>query len=154
MPGDWTECLPCCLETLAQLQGSCGELASAPLGGKTQPCHCCVQCLLRLYTLNFRISNQLFCMLLNDSRWGIQTEVGALNCGHHHFGLPISGAAVSIGVKAHSTRGVASSWALAQGAILTDICRAAGWVTPDRLARFYNLCVESVSAWALQGNTI
>ncbi|XDV17130.1 hypothetical protein PO909_016543 [Leuciscus waleckii] len=36
-----------------------------------------------------------------------------------------------LGVTAHSTRSVASSWALAHGASLTDICRAAGWATPN-----------------------
>jgi len=36
-----------------------------------------------------------------------------------------------LGVTAHSTRSVASSWALAHGASLADICRAAGWATPN-----------------------
>ncbi len=50
---------------------------------------------------------------------------------------------------AHSTRGVSSSWALAQGASLTDICRAAGWATPNTFARFYSLRVEPVSSHVL-----
>ncbi len=45
-------------------------------------------------------------------------------------------------LRAHSTRGVASSWALARGASLTDIFRAAGWATPNTFARFYSLRVE------------
>ncbi|XDV31836.1 hypothetical protein PO909_002785 [Leuciscus waleckii] len=49
-----------------------------------------------------------------------------------------------LGVTAHSTRSVASSWALAHGASLTDICRTAGWATPNTFARFYNLRVEPV----------
>ncbi|KAI2646504.1 hypothetical protein H4Q32_024931 [Labeo rohita] len=53
------------------------------------------------------------------------------------------------GLQAHSTRTVASSWALAQGASLTDICRAAGWVTPNTFARFYSLSVEPVSSRVL-----
>ncbi|XP_073699777.1 complement factor H-like [Garra rufa] len=36
-----------------------------------------------------------------------------------------------LGVRAYSTRGVSSSWYLAHGASLADICRAAGWVTPN-----------------------
>ncbi|KAL0163759.1 hypothetical protein M9458_039512, partial [Cirrhinus mrigala] len=44
---------------------------------------------------------------------------------------------------------VASSYALAHGASLADICRAAGWVTPNTFARFYNLCVETVSSRVL-----
>ncbi|XDV25906.1 hypothetical protein PO909_029732 [Leuciscus waleckii] len=52
-------------------------------------------------------------------------------------------------LRAHSTRSVASSWALAQGASLTDICRAAGWATPNTFARFYSLRVEPVSSRVL-----
>ncbi len=44
-----------------------------------------------------------------------------------------------LGVRAHSTRSVASSHALAHGASLADICRAVGWATPNTFARFYNL---------------
>ncbi|KAG1925191.1 zinc finger BED domain-containing protein [Pimephales promelas] len=54
-----------------------------------------------------------------------------------------------LGVTAHSTRSVASSWALAHGASLTDICRAAGWATPNTFARFYNLRIEPVSTHVL-----
>jgi len=43
--------------------------------------------------------------------------------------------------RAHSTRIVASSWALAHVASLADICRAVGWATPYTFTRFYNLCV-------------
>ncbi len=49
-----------------------------------------------------------------------------------------------LGVRAHSTRGVASSWALARGASIADICKAAGWATPNTFARFYNLRIEPV----------
>ncbi len=34
-------------------------------------------------------------------------------------------------VRAHSTRSVAFSYALAHGTSLADICRAAGWTTPN-----------------------
>ncbi len=54
-----------------------------------------------------------------------------------------------LGVRAHSTRSVASSHALAHGASLADICRAEGWVTPNTFARFYNLRVEPVSSRVL-----
>ncbi len=46
------------------------------------------------------------------------------------------GVSCPLRLRAHSTRGVASSWALARGASLTDICRAAGWATPNTFARF------------------
>ncbi len=54
-----------------------------------------------------------------------------------------------LGVRAHSTRSVASSHALAHGASLADICRAAGWATPNTFARFNNLRVEPVSSRVL-----
>ncbi len=54
-----------------------------------------------------------------------------------------------LGGRAHSTRSVASSHALAHGASLVDICRAAGWATPSTYARFYNLRVEPVSSRVL-----
>ncbi len=54
-----------------------------------------------------------------------------------------------MGVRAHSTRSVASSYALAHGASLADICRAAGWATPNTFARFYSLRVEPVSSRVL-----
>ncbi|CAM4548218.1 unnamed protein product [Leuciscus chuanchicus] len=36
-----------------------------------------------------------------------------------------------IGVKAHSTRGMASSWAWSSGIALQNICMAAGWASPS-----------------------
>ncbi len=54
-----------------------------------------------------------------------------------------------LGVRAHSTRCVAPSHALAHGASLADICRAAGWATPNTFARFYNLRVKPVSSRVL-----
>ncbi len=52
----------------------------------------------------------------------------------------------------HSTRGVVSSWALARGISLEDICRAAGWATTNMFARFYSLCVKPVSSCVLTSN--
>ncbi len=54
-----------------------------------------------------------------------------------------------LGVRAHFTRSVASSHPLAHGASLADICRAAGWATPNTFTRFYNLRVEPVSSRVL-----
>ncbi len=54
-----------------------------------------------------------------------------------------------LGVRAHSTWSVASFYALAHSASLADICRAAGWVTPNTFTRFYNLRVEPVSSCVL-----
>ncbi len=40
----------------------------------------------------------------------------------------------------------------ARGASLADICRAAGWATPNTFARFYSLRVEPVSSCVLTSN--
>ncbi len=62
---------------------------------------------------------------------------------------PSQGELCTLGVRAHSTRNVASSHALAHGASLADICRAAGWATPNTFTRFYSLRVEPVSSRVL-----
>ncbi len=46
-------------------------------------------------------------------------------------------------IRAHSTRGVASSTALFRGVTLEDICMAAGWSSPHAFVRFYNLDVNT-----------
>ncbi|KAI2645919.1 tRNA N6-adenosine threonylcarbamoyltransferase [Labeo rohita] len=55
-------------------------------------------------------------------------------------------------LQAHSTRSVASSLALVRGTSLTDICRGAGWATPNTFSRFYSLRVEPVSSCVLTSN--
>ncbi len=49
----------------------------------------------------------------------------------------------SLSLRAHSTRGVASSQALFRGVPLEDICVAAGWSSPHTFVRFYNLDVDT-----------
>ncbi len=44
-----------------------------------------------------------------------------------------------IGVRAHSTRGIASSWAWSREVAISEICEAAGWSSPSTFVRFYNL---------------
>ncbi len=46
-------------------------------------------------------------------------------------------------LRAHSTRGVASSWALARGASQADICRAAGWCLLGSIA-----CVSKAASFS------
>ncbi len=79
--------------------------------------------------------------LPSPSRWLIRT----IRLGYYQA----QGVPCPLRLRAHSTRGVASSWALARGASLTDICRAAGWATPNTFARFYSLRVEPVSSRVL-----
>ncbi|CAM4648922.1 unnamed protein product [Leuciscus chuanchicus] len=52
-----------------------------------------------------------------------------------------------IGVKAHSTRGMASSWAWSSGIALQDICMAAGWASPSTFIRLGQL-QEAVDAYS------
>lgn len=49
------------------------------------------------------------------------------------------------GLRAHSTRGLAASWALFRGLSVQDICAAASWSTPHTFARFYRLDVTAPS---------
>ena len=53
------------------------------------------------------------------------------------------GAPVPPGVRAHSTRGVAASWALWRGASLASICSAATWSSQSTFTRFYRLNVAA-----------
>ncbi len=50
-----------------------------------------------------------------------------------------------LGVKAHSTRNVATSKAFLAGVPMQDICNAAGWSTPLMFFRFYDLDLRGSS---------
>lgn len=52
------------------------------------------------------------------------------------------GLASLLGVRAHSTRGMASSQALFRDSSLEDICVAAGWSSPNTFSKFYSLDVR------------
>ena len=47
------------------------------------------------------------------------------------------------GLRAHSTRGLAASWALFRGVSVQDICAAASWSSPLTFVRFYRLDVSA-----------
>lgn len=68
-------------------------------------------------------------------------------------GMALAYASISlqcpIGVRAHSTRGMASSWAWFSGVSIGDICAAAGWSLPSTTTRFYNLEVPVLQAQIL-----
>nr|XP_055041679.1 uncharacterized protein LOC129429181 [Misgurnus anguillicaudatus] len=49
------------------------------------------------------------------------------------------------GLRAHSTRGMATSWALFRGVSVQDICSAASWATLHTFVRFYRLDVSEPS---------
>ncbi|KAI2657031.1 hypothetical protein H4Q32_021090 [Labeo rohita] len=106
---------------------------------------------LRIYvdrTRHFRRTEQLFVCFGGQQKGNAVSKqrlahwvVDAISLSYQNQGEPCP-----LGVRAHSTRSVASSYALAHGASLADICRAAGWATPNTFARFYNLRVEAVSS--------
>ena len=58
------------------------------------------------------------------------------------------------GLRAHSTRGVATPWALFRGVSVQDICAVASWATPHTFVRFYRLDVSgpSVAQAVLEAN--
>ncbi|KAL0149460.1 hypothetical protein M9458_055248 [Cirrhinus mrigala] len=109
---------------------------------------------LRMYvdhTRHFRRTEQLFVCFGGQQKGNAVSKqrlahwvVNAISLSYQNQGEPCP-----LGVHAHSTRSVASSYALAHGASLADICRAAGWATPNTFARFYNLRVEAVSSRVL-----
>ncbi|KAL0147994.1 hypothetical protein M9458_056721, partial [Cirrhinus mrigala] len=110
---------------------------------------------LRIYvdrTRSFRCSEQLFVCFGGQQKGNAVSKqrlthwvVDAITLAYQLQGEPCP-----LGVRAHSTRSVASSWALAHGASLVDICRAAGWATPNTFTKFYNFRVEPVSSQVLR----
>lgn len=46
------------------------------------------------------------------------------------------------GLRAHSTRGMATSWGYSRGMSLEQICASASWASPSTFIRFYNLDVS------------
>ncbi len=105
-------------------------------------------------TQSFRTSDQLFvCHGGRQKGKAVSKQrmahwiVDAITLAYQAQGVPCP-----FRLRAHSTRSVASSWALARGASLTDIYRAAGWATPNTFARFYSLRVEPVSSCVLTSN--
>ena len=52
-----------------------------------------------------------------------------------------AGAEVPAALKAHSTRGVSTSWALSKGVSIDEICAAANWSSPSTFATYYHLDV-------------
>ena len=53
----------------------------------------------------------------------------------------ISDRPVPSGIRCHSTRSVATSWAALRGVPLRDICLAASWASPSTFTRFYRVNV-------------
>ncbi len=96
---------------------------------------------LRIYferSAPFRRTEQLFVSFGNRAKGHPVTKqrlskwiVDAVMLAYSSLGLQCP-----IGVRAHSTRGIASSWAWSSGVSITEICAAAGLATPSTLLGF------------------
>ncbi len=107
-------------------------------------------------TQSFRTSEQLFvCYEGQQKRKAVSKQrmahwiVDAITLAYEAQGVPCP-----IRLRAHSTRSVALSWAMARGASLADIYRAACWATPKMFTRFYSLRVEPVSSCVFSPQTV
>ncbi|KAL0161520.1 hypothetical protein M9458_045245, partial [Cirrhinus mrigala] len=90
---------------------------------------------LRMYierSAPFRQSDQLFVCFGGRNKGHPVTKqrlsrwiVDAITLAYSSLGLECP-----VGVRAHSTRGVASSWAWSSGVSIAEICAAAGWASP------------------------
>ncbi|XP_051815406.1 uncharacterized protein LOC127537286 [Acanthochromis polyacanthus] len=104
-------------------------------------------CIYMDRTKGFRKSNQLFIS------WAPSHKGRALTrqCLSHWVVEAIILAYESRGLqpperlRAHSTRGMATSWALFKGTSVRDICAAASWASPHTFIRYYRLDVTETS---------
>lgn len=55
----------------------------------------------------------------------------------------LAGQVLPPGLRCHSTRSVATSWALLKGVPMEDICAAASWAGPNTFTRFYSVNVAT-----------
>ncbi len=109
---------------------------------------------LRIYferSAPFRHTEQLFVSFGNRTKGHLVMKqrlskwiVDAVMLAYSSLGLQCP-----IGVRAHSTRGIASSWAYSSGVSITEICAVAGWATSSTFARFYNLDIPALQARVL-----
>ena len=114
--------------------------------------HClCPVRALRLYTgrtKESRTTNQLFVSYKPGLRHGpigraslSRWIVEAIKEAYASVGAPVPEA-----LRAHSTRGVSTSWAISRGASVQEICGAANWVNPSTFVTYYCLDVPASSA--------
>ncbi|KAL6479143.1 hypothetical protein MHYP_G00125760 [Metynnis hypsauchen] len=70
------------------------------------------------------------------SHWIVEAIALAYKC---------KGSQLPEGLRAHSTRGMATSWALFRGVSVLDLCTAASWASGNTFVRFYRLDVTGPS---------
>ncbi|KAK0147854.1 hypothetical protein N1851_012468 [Merluccius polli] len=103
---------------------------------------------LRVYvslTTSMRRSEQLFLCYGGPKKGRALSKqrlshwvVDAITQAYRHSGRPLPS-----GVRCHSTRAVATSWAALRGVPLQDICDAASWASPTTFSRFYRVNVAT-----------
>lgn len=101
----------------------------------------CLVCALRVYldrTSSFRKSNQLFIS------WALSSPSGKPISKQHLSHWLVEAISLAYeskrlqpeGLRAHSTSGVAASWALFKGVSLQDMCATASWASPRTFFRY------------------
>ncbi len=101
---------------------------------------------LRVYiehSASYRKSEQLFVVFSNWAKGGPVTSQGISRWLVDDITLAYSslGLQCPIGVRAHSTRAIPSSWARSSGVSISEICEA-----PFTFVRFYNLDIPALQA--------
>lgn len=136
--------------------------SAAPVtdGGRADTLLCPVRA-LRFYVMATAASRQSDCLFVCHSghrrgqalskqrlsKWIVDTV---------SYAYTSSGRQVPCGVRGHSTRSVATSWAALRGVPLPDICAAASWASSCTFARFYRINVAthgSLAVATLSGST-
>ena len=122
--------------------------ALPPAGTGSEDLSLCPVRALKTYvdrSASWRESDQLFVCFGHKNRGHAVTKqrmshwlVEAISLAYEARGL-----ASPLGVKAHSTRAVASSQAALSGSSMADICAAAGWSSPNTFIKFYSLDVRT-----------
>ncbi|KAK5882516.1 hypothetical protein CesoFtcFv8_021095 [Champsocephalus esox] len=110
----------------------------------------CPDCALRTYmdrSKEFRCNDQLFVSWANPQKGKPVTRqrlshwtVEAIALAYTSQGLQ-----APTGLRAYSTHGLATSWALFKGVSIQDICAAASWSSSLTFVRFYRLDVSAPS---------
>ncbi len=101
---------------------------------------------LRIYIEHsgpFRQSEQLCACFGGRTKLSIWI-IDAITLAYSSFGQ-----LCPMGARAHSTRGIVSSWAWSSDVSIAEICVAAVWASPSTFARFYNLEVPALQAHVL-----
>lgn len=136
---------------IVTIQAFCPEEDSNSV---SQKCALCPVHALRSYvnrTSQFRTSEQLFACYAGAKKGSALSKQRLSHWIVEAVRLAYAsrGTACPIGVHAHSTRSLASSWAWAKGMSIQDICFAAGWSSRNTFARFYNLDIPSFASHVL-----